>query len=104
MRRVNTITGKALLTITREDSKWVPFYVRVDILECSSDEYEPYEDFDLLSTDTLPCPDAAYDLKVGETVNVLVEYSFLWTKDYFGEVDVDLEYTDQKVVAEGVEE
>jgi len=95
----NVVKGIATLRITREDSKWVPFYVEIDIDSCDSDLYEPSEEFQLLETDTLPCPDAAYKLEVGESVTVEVGYEFTFTQDPMTlEWDCDLEYTSQKVV------
>lgn len=52
----------------------------------------------MLTTDTLPCPDAAYKLKVGESVTVSVVYEFTYSQSYEGEWDVDLCYHKQRVL------
>lgn len=95
------VKGKALLVIERLDSKLVPFEVAVFIQSCSLPNKEEAvfsDDFGLLNTDTLPNPDAAYKLKVGGRVWVSVVYEFEYTRDYWGEYDVDLHYHRQRVL------
>ena len=95
---MTVLKGTATLRITKEDSTLVPFCVEIIDLESSTgEEYEPHDEFDLLGTDTLPCPDAAYDLEGGESVTVDVEYELYYTTDYFGEVDCELSYARQEV-------
>ena len=92
------IKGKALIVVERLDSKYVPFDVSVHVQSCSEEEYSVEDDFECLSTDTLPCPDAAYKLKVGEKVWVSVVYVIEHHVDYWGEWDTELYYTKQRVL------
>ena len=97
---MKTYRGTATLLITKMDSKWVPFQVDVEDYEDQDPKAHDFihEEFSLLDTDTLANPDAAYDLKVGESVRVEVDYEFTYTTDYYGEVDCELEYTRQQVI------
>lgn len=88
--------GKALLTIERLNSKWVPYDVYTTILTGYYDYV--HEEFQLLETDSLPLPDAAYKLKVGEKITVAVSWEFHYSQDYWGEHDVDLYYNRQRVI------
>tara|TARA_B100000929_G_C15441925_1_gene398288 strand:- start:336 stop:725 length:390 start_codon:yes stop_codon:yes gene_type:complete len=95
------IKGKALLVITKLDSKYVPFEVNAYIQSCNGDEIcedSALETFQLLETDTLPLPNAAYKLSVGQTVRVSVVYQIEFSQDYFGESDVDMWYHKEKVL------
>ena len=95
------IKGKALLVITRLDSEYVPFEVNAYIQSCNGGEIHEdsaLETFQLLETDTLPLPNAAYKLSVGQTVRVYVVYQIDFSEDYFGESDVDMWYHKEKVL------
>lgn len=56
------------------------------------------DDFSSLRYDILPCPNAAYKLRIGEGVRVAVVFEFTHTVDYWGEGDVDLVYLKQRVL------
>jgi hypothetical protein len=93
------IKGKALLIIERLDSAWVPFDVVAYIQSCSIDDSCPVQDnFECLNTDTLPLPRAAYKLKTGDKIWISVVYEFNYHQDYWGELDVDLEYHKERVL------
>lgn len=95
------IKGKALLVITKLDSKYVPFDVQVYIQSCNGNEMHSdiaYENFMLLETNTLPLPNIAYQLEIGETARVSVVYEFVFTCDYFGEHDVDIMYHKERTL------
>jgi hypothetical protein len=94
------LKGKALLIIERTDSEYVPFDVNAIILTGHSLEGKDAarDDFDLLSTKSLPLPNAAYKLRVGDKIWVNVVYEFFYHQDYFGEWDVDLTYNKQRVI------
>ena len=93
------VKGKALLIIEKLDSKHVPFDVTV-YEQSTSAEYKGCcsEDWDCLETDTLPLPDCAYKLEVGDKVWVSVVYQFNWHQDYWGEWDVELNYHKQRIL------
>jgi hypothetical protein len=97
---MSTITGKALLIITREYGEHVPFDVRVHIQTCSSQEYLPYEDFDLLECDALPLPNQAYKLEPGDRIWVQVGYEFHYTRGdgWMTDDDVELYYNRVRVL------
>lgn len=99
---IGTVCGEAILTIKRQDSKWVPFSVQVeDDTNDSTNEYWCVDEaFYHLETETLPLPDAAYELAEGECVSVRVKYQFDYTKDYWGEYDVELNYISQQITNE----
>jgi hypothetical protein len=92
--------GKALLVLTRTDSKLVPFDLRCYVQSGNdwNGGWFADEDFQLLTTDSLPCPDAAYGLREGESVTVSVVYEFSYHQSYEGEWDVDLCYHKQRVL------
>lgn len=94
--------GKALLVITKRDSRGLPFDVRCYIQSCSGNfEHRDcaQEDFQLLEADALPAPDAAYKLREGESVTVSVVFEFDYHRDaYTGEWDVELWYHKQRVL------
>jgi hypothetical protein len=92
------IKGKALIIIEKLDSKWVPFDVSVHVQSGGRDGYYEEETWSCLSTDSLPCPDAAYKLKVGEKIWVSVVYVIEHRVDYWGEWDVKLRYLKQRVI------
>lgn len=95
------IKGKAILVIKSLDSKYVPFDVHPFIQSCSGNDEEldiAFEHFQLLDTNSLPLPNAAYNLSVGETLRVKVVYEFQFFQFYDGECDVDLIYHKEKVL------
>ena len=96
------IKGKALLTIERLDSEWVPFEVHAFVQSCSmggeSTRDMIAEDFGLLDTDTLPVPSIGHKLREGEKATVSVVYEFTYSHDYFGEYDVGLCYHKERVL------
>lgn len=95
-----SISGKALLHVTRTDSEWIPFEVETNILTGGGDPsgYSPTEDFELLESGALPLPAAANKLKPGERITFAVSYEFIYRRDYWGECDVDLEYNRVRVL------
>jgi hypothetical protein len=96
---VGSASGKAVLVIDRLDSKYVPFSVQACIESCSGGDRDYVtNDFECLDTQSLPVPDAARKLKVGQRVVVRVVYEITYTRDYWGEYDVELEYLKQKVI------
>ncbi len=94
---MKSFTGKVRLTLEREDSEWVPYHL-TEFEELEGGYENVHEDFGLLETETWQVPDAAKTLNVGESVTVEVAYEVVFTADYYGEVDADLYYTDQKVI------
>lgn len=95
------ITGKALLVIEALGGEHVPFQVYPYLQSCNGGEicYDvAFENFQLLDTDTLPLPDAAYNMSVGDVIRVSVVYEFTFSCDYYGEYDVDLQYKKQRVL------
>lgn len=102
---VGLTTGKALLVITRMHSEIWPdrftFEVTPYIQSCSGNEWAreaAKQDFTLLNYDILSAPRAAYKLKVGDKIRVHVVYEFAYTRDYWGEDDVELVYHKEKVL------
>jgi hypothetical protein len=93
------IKGKALLIIEKLDSEWVPFDVQVYVQSSSSeDKWCNDQDWECLSTDTLPVPDIAYKLNVGDKVWVSVVYQFNYHQDYWGDWDCKLDYLKQRIL------
>lgn len=96
-----SIWGKALLVITRRDSRdGFQFDVHAFIQSCSGGwEHRDaaQEEFYHLEYDVLPAPPPAYRLKVGETMRIAVTYTFTYYHYDDGEVDVDLEYEKVRV-------
>jgi hypothetical protein len=92
------IKGKALIIIEKLDSIHVPFDVVVYEQSSSSPNMTPCEDWDLLSTNTLPVPSVARKLQVGEKIWVSVVYDFSYHQDYWGEWDVNLIYYKERVL------
>jgi len=97
--------GKALLVIERIESwrgpKVFNFDVNAIIFTCSVPGmgWQAREDIEgLLEFDTWQAPDAAYKLEVGEKIWVKVTYEIDCHKDYWGEVDCNIEYFKQKVI------
>lgn len=96
---MSSICGKALLVLTRLHTD-KPTTFRWDVTAFVQTGGHDFinEDFDLISYDCLPAPDAAYNLKVGETARVYVTYRFSHTKDYLGECDIYLDYGTQRLL------
>lgn len=92
------IKGKALIIIERLDSEHVPFDITVYVQSGGRGGYYEEETWDCLSTDTLPCPSAAYKLKVGEKVWVSVVYVIKHHVAYWGEWDTKLYYKKERVI------
>jgi hypothetical protein len=97
---MGVLRGKALLVITREYGENVPFDVQTHIFTSSSKEYLPYEDFDLLDTDSLPLPSQAYKLEPGDRLWVNVSYEFHYTRGdgYTCDDDIELYYNRVRVI------
>lgn len=100
---MSTVYGKALLVITREheEGESPRYCVTPFIQSATGGKYAhecAYQDFDLLTYETLPVPNAARKLRPWETVRVYVVYRFCYTKDYYGEGDVDLDYRKERVL------
>lgn len=100
-----TIKGKALLVIERvahyscEDR--FKFEVSTFIQSCSHSNWlwgEAHEVFSLMRYDTLPAPNQAYRMKVGDKIWVKVNYEVSYHQDYEGDLDVDMYFTKQKVI------
>lgn len=97
----NLASGKALLILQRVehysgDPSKFQFDVTAYVQTGGHDSIN--EEFDLITYDCLPAPSAAYKLKPYETVRVAVGYEFHYTQDYWGEHDVDLTYTKERVL------
>lgn len=93
------IKGKALLVTERTSEKH--WDVCAFIQSCSGTEdhlMAAEENFQLLEYDCLPLPNCAHKLAIGEVVRVHVVFEFSFSTDYFGEHDVDLEYSKQRVL------
>lgn len=99
--KLGSARGKALLILEHTGSRWVTYEVAAFIQSCSGNAIArdcAGEDFDLLSTSSLPLPDAARKLQPGERIWVKVTYEFSYYRDYYGEDDVELEYHKQHVI------
>lgn len=97
------IKGKALLVITRlhEDGDRPKYDAHAFIQKCVGrweNRDAAQEEFQHLEYDVLPLPGPAYKLIPGETIRVHVVFEFSYSKDYFGEVDVDLDYRKVRVL------
>lgn len=104
---MSVVSGKAMLYIEREyreNPNDFRFIVQPSILSATGGKCAhdcAYQDFDLLSNESLPAPDVAYKLKQGERIRVYVVYEFCYTQDYWGECDVTLFYRKQRVMWRG---
>lgn len=98
---MNSVYGKALLVITKTDSRWNPFEVTVFPQSCSDKTgcWDVAEEFSLMETENTYVPRRAYKLKVGETLRISVTYHIYgWRDDWNGEFDSELEIIKERVL------
>lgn len=90
------ITGKALLIIEKTDTD--EYYTDVHVQSSShKDKWISLEDLSYISDTELP--EAAYKLKnIGDKVWVKVKYKICYHVDYYGEADVDIYFTKEKII------
>lgn len=92
-----TVSGKALLVITRMNSEHVPYDIEVYIQSCSEEHYawrdEIMEAFSCAECDVLPLPDVCEKLRHGDQITLAVTYVYtMYGPDYWGEYSSYLEY------------
>lgn len=96
------IKGKALLVIDKLDCQYVPWDVTVFIQSCNYENAYDWinEWWSLLDTDSLPLPDAAYKMNVGDRIRVAVTYEFhyIYGDGWSTDDDIELYYTKQRVL------
>lgn len=102
---MTSVTGKALLVITRLHEKGESPHYEIDsfIQSCSHADWSyrdsVNEEFSLCEWDDQPLPNAAYRLEPGETVRVAVVYDVWWPRYSFDRDDgADLSYRKARVL------
>lgn len=102
---MSSVTGKALLVITRlhEDGASAHYEVHAFIQSCSHADWSyrdaVIDEFQHCEWDLHPLPNAAYKLAQGETIRVAVVYDIFWPRySFYDDSNSDLTYRKTRVL------